>query len=142
MKLKKTDFSLENVYRTASRKFNPLTLCDYLAKDGGVCVVDKALALQEDCSAALFIVALHSIYGWNYEDDFKSVTAYLETDGSDIYGGVYNLQTHSVLTRRLLATTIEREERRMNAGNVSNFAPYIYSGEQLAKGLEKLTKAS
>ncbi len=138
----KKDFSVENVHRAASRKFNPWALCEYLKKDGDVNIVDKESALKKAGDSSLFIVALNDIYGWNYEDDFKSVTAYLETDGVDVYGGTYSLKNHTVLSRRLVASTVAHEEQRMASGNVSAFAPYIYSGEKLAEVIEKLTKTT
>ncbi|MBQ7171912.1 MAG: hypothetical protein IJR89_06525 [Clostridia bacterium] len=138
----KKEFSVENVHRAASRKFNPWALCEYLKKDGDINVVDKELALRKTGDSSLFIVALNDIYGWNYEGDFKSVTAYLETDGFDVYGGTYNLMTHSSMPRRLVASTIEREKQRMASGNISAFAPYIYSGEKLAVIIGKLAKTT
>jgi hypothetical protein len=138
----KKEFSLENVHRAASRKFNPLALCEHLKKDGGANIVDKESALKKTGDPSLFIVALNDIYGWNYEDDFKSVTAYLETDGNDVYGGVYSLKKHAVLSKRLVASTIGREEQRMTSGNKSTFTPYIYTGEKLAEIIEELTKTT
>ena len=138
----KKEFSVENVHRAASRKFNPWALCEHLKKDGDVTIVDKESALKKTGDSSLFIVALNDIYGWNYEDDFKSVTAYLETDGSDVYGGVYSLKNHTALSRRLVASTIEREEQKMASGNKPTFTPYIYTGEKLAEIIEKLTKTT
>lgn len=116
----------------ASRKYGPRGLCGYLRKEGDACIADKKAAAGNDIDARLFFIALADDYGWNYEPSFSSVTAYLETDGTNLYGGVYDLTAHERTTKKLLAST---DKSGLNA-------PYIYTGEEFAEIAEKITETA
>ena len=124
--------SITRLQIRAAWQYRPSELCAYLKKDGETCIIDKELAIKDEYDARLFFVALSNNYGWNYTPPFKSVTAYLETDGTSLYGGAYDLNVHAKLTRKLLASSAPTER----------FTPYIYTDEEFSAIMKKMSETS
>ena len=125
------------VRHAAKTRYNPWTLCDYLTKDENVVIVDKAIAIQNKSDEAKFFTVLGATFGWDYSPDFKLVTVYMEYDGRTLCGGVYDMERHEKITRRLLASTIQNERIRLDRGGVG-FTPYIYTEEKMNEIIESI----
>lgn len=74
---------------TASRRFNPYKLKDYLIRiEGGDVVVDRARLLQSKDDERLFYVILNKDYKWDYRCP-ETTTIYFEEKDGKVFGGVY-----------------------------------------------------
>lgn len=108
----------------ATNKYSIYALSHYLTRESdGTVVVDRAKAIQTKDDERQFCVMLNATFLWGYRN-WKCVTAWMETDGTKVIGGVYNLCTKERETRRVIATEIGK-------GRVYNWSCASYDHETL-----------
>ena len=115
----------------AAKKFNPKNLCNFLIKAAdGVVIVDRAKAIKNSEDERLFVVTMNADYRWDYSCHEYS-TVYLQIDGEEIVGGIYNTKTHEKTTQRKIASSF--------SGSVAR--QYVYSATTMKKMREQINNA-
>lgn len=115
----------------AAKRFNPKRLCKNLTRtEDGVVIVDRSKCVHTMGDERLFMVSMNADYGWDFSD-YQNSTIYLQIDGNDVIGGIYNTASKDKKTRRVIAVVSDDGLTRR----------YVYSLKTMAEMCSAITNA-